>query len=173
MINRLLDHISFHLVRRAKRHRQMVQRKHFGLPETVSLNDVYLDGNVSIGAHTYVHTHSRVAYGPNTSVRIGQYCSIGRNVSIVARTHSLHNPTANEHLAENERVEKDITIGHYCWIGDNVLIHPGISISDYAVIGANSVVTKDIKAFEIVGGVPARHIRFNTEHAAYSETHSS
>jgi len=39
-----------------------------------------------------------------------------------------------------------------------------VTIGDYAVIGANSIVTKDVKDFEIVGGVPAKHIRFNTEH---------
>jgi maltose O-acetyltransferase len=47
----------------------------------------------------------------------------------------------------------------YCWVGANVFISPGVNIGSNAIVGANSVVTKDIPSFEIWGGVPAKFIR--------------
>ena len=53
----------------------------------------------------------------------------------------------------------NITIEDFAWIGANVLINPGITIGANSIIGANSVVTKDVLPFSIVGGVPAKLIR--------------
>ena len=58
-----------------------------------------------------------------------------------------------------DRFYGDIVIGNGVWIGANVFINPGIRIDNNVVIGANSVVTKDIKENSIVGGVPAKLIR--------------
>ena len=52
-----------------------------------------------------------------------------------------------------------MVIGNDVWIGEHVLILPGVQIGDGAVIAAGSVVTKNVSDYEIVGGVPARHIR--------------
>lgn len=51
------------------------------------------------------------------------------------------------------------------WIGLNVIVLQGVKIGDGAVIGAGSIVTKDVKPYEIVGGIPASHIkyRFNSD----------
>ena len=54
---------------------------------------------------------------------------------------------------------KPITIGDGVWITTRVTILPGISIGDYAVAAANSVVTKDVEAFDVVGGNPAKFIK--------------
>lgn len=63
--------------------------------------------------------------------------------------------------AESRRViEKDIVIGDRCWIGTNVFIKEGVSIGNDVIIGANSVVVKDVKDKAIIGGVPAKIIRF-------------
>jgi len=56
----------------------------------------------------------------------------------------------------------NINIGDAVWIGANVFIGPGISIGDNAVVGANSVVTKNVEANSIVGGVPAKLLRYKT-----------
>ena len=57
----------------------------------------------------------------------------------------------------------DITIGNDIWIGANAVILSGVHISDGAVIGAGCVVTKDVKPYEIVVGVPSRHLRYRFE----------
>lgn len=53
----------------------------------------------------------------------------------------------------------DVTIGNAVWIGINVVVAPGVTIGDDAVVGANSVVMRDVPSQTIVGGVPARLIR--------------
>ncbi|MCG9579488.1 acyltransferase [Vibrio tubiashii] len=56
----------------------------------------------------------------------------------------------------------DVSIGSYCWIGANVFINPGIEVGNNSVVGANSVVTKNIPENEIWAGVPAKFIRKKT-----------
>jgi acetyltransferase-like isoleucine patch superfamily enzyme len=56
-----------------------------------------------------------------------------------------------------------VNIGHDVWIGHGVTILPGVTIGTGAVVGAGAVVSKDVEPYEIVGGVPARHIRWRFE----------
>lgn len=142
------------------------QKERFNLSQ-VRLAKGYLDGCVEIGKNTYINENFRIVSGEKSKVKIGKYCAIGRSFNCAARTHDLTNPTSDRLNNTHKQIEKDIIIGDSVWIGDNVVVKPGIIIQDYAVIGANSVVTKDVKSFEIVGGVPAKHIRFNTKHHLY------
>ncbi|WP_394358772.1 DapH/DapD/GlmU-related protein [Hydrogenimonas thermophila] len=56
-------------------------------------------------------------------------------------------------------IRKKVTIEPYCWIGRNVTIVPGVTIGKASVIGAGSVVTKNIEPYSIVGGNPAKLIK--------------
>ena len=58
------------------------------------------------------------------------------------------------------RREHPVTIGHDVWIGHGATILPGVRIGTGAIIGSGAVVTKDVAPYEIVGGVPAKHIKF-------------
>lgn len=58
---------------------------------------------------------------------------------------------------------KPIHIGNHVWIGSNSVIVAGVTIGDWAVVGAGSVVTKDVPPYTVVGGTPARIIRTLTE----------
>lgn len=139
------------------------------LDKTVRLAEVILLGNIRIGEHTYINDWSCLTTGPSSKITIGKHNAIGRFVTITAKTHSLEMPTTSEDTLEIEHIEKDVIIGNYVWIGDRVYIKPGIKINDYAIIGSNSVVTRDVKEFEIVAGTPAKHLRFNNSHRKYNK----
>ncbi len=120
--------------------------------------------NVSIGHHSYINNGYRIVSGPNTKVVIGNYCAIGRFFSIASITHDKQRPTRSDDFDNHLRLERDTLLGNGVWVGDKVTIIPGVSIGNYSIIGANSVVTKDVLPFEIVGGVPAKKIGINFSH---------
>jgi len=144
------------------------KKRDFLLPHSVNVYNVSLEGNVSIDEFTYVNEGSRIDTGPNASVKIGKHCAIGRHVHITSKTHDLRQPTTDKLNSTILHKESDVIIGDYVWIGDKVTILPNVKIGDFAIIGANSLVTKSVKPFEVVGGVPARHIKFNMNHYQYS-----
>lgn len=160
---------AFHRALQWERQSQVdAMRRNWKLPSSVDLHhSVDLCGSVTIGEHTYINEGTRIASGENTRVTIGNFCAIGRYVHIMAYTHSPVVPTAEEERTHSI-VESDIEIGNYVWIGDKAFIREGVVIGEYSIIGANSVVTKNVKRFEVVGGVPARHLRFNVDHHRYT-----
>ena len=161
---RVIDRfVSFH-----KSYRDELIYKNFDIDRSVRFWELSVEGNVRIGEQTYLNDHCRIDSGKNSKVEVGAYCAIGRRVHITSKTHSMVRPTRSENCDVIEHEEKDTVIGAGVWIGDSVLVNKGVQIGDYAIIGANSVVNRDVKPFEIVGGVPARHIRFNEMHHKYS-----
>ena len=88
-------------------------------------------------------------------VKIGRNCRISHNVRIYTTTLYA------EEFIKGNKVYKysNVEIGDNCWIGANVFINPGVKIGDFVVIGANSVVTKDIPSYSIAVGCPARVIK--------------
>jgi maltose O-acetyltransferase len=160
----ILDELCFLVVSRASKYQLWRQVRNASVDKTATLGKgVKLDRNVVIGKGTYCGDDCHFFAGELSSVVVGKFCAIGYNVHIKARTHDLAQPTPTETESQNSRLEKDITIGDYVWIGDNVFIREGVVIGSHAVVAANSVVIKDVAEREIVGGVPAKHIRFNNQ----------
>lgn len=89
-------------------------------------------------------------------IQIGKCCRIAQNVTLLAQTYETIPNLTN---AQAQMKVSKVVIGDYVWLGANVVILPGVSVGDRAIIGANAVVTTDIPANEIWGGVPARYIR--------------
>jgi hypothetical protein len=87
---------------------------------------------------------------------LGHNVLIGPNVGIISANHSKND------FKQWKKVQP-ITIGNNVWIGMNTVVLPGVSIGDNAVIGAGSVVTKDIPANSVAGGNPCKVIRKNGE----------
>ena len=92
-------------------------------------------------------------------VKIGDNCMLAPNVAIYTAGHPLHPDTRNS----GYEYGKEVTIGDNCWIGGNSVICPGVHIGNDVVIGAGSVVTRDIPDGSIAAGSPCRVIRRITE----------
>lgn len=88
-------------------------------------------------------------------VTIGDNCMFAPGVHIYAATHPVKAAERNSGL----EIGRPVTIGNDVWVGGNTTILPGVIIGDRAVIGAGSVVTKDVPADSVVVGNPARVIK--------------
>jgi len=133
--------------------------------------NVILD-NVKLGDFSYVSSNSVIL-----ETTIGKFCSIGPNVQTAPGKHptrtfvSTHPALfSNPDYCQKNFFEKDhhnpyrhVEIGNDVWVCANAVIADGVKIGDGAIIGANSVVTSDVEPYSIVGGVPARLIRFRFE----------
>ena len=100
-----------------------------------------------------------------TKLKIGKFCSIGGNVQILLGGEHHHEWITTYPFdvlldGMTAKSKGDVEIGNDVWIGDDAMILSGVRIGDGAVIGAKALVTKDVQAYEIVGGVPAEHIRW-------------
>ena len=116
----------------------------------------YGEGQIKIGSGSYIGELSSIQACANYNVTIGKGCQISHNVRIYTKTLEADcdfSKTIKDHKGGN------VTINDFCWIGANVFIKPGITIGKNSVVGANSIVTKDIPEFQIWGGNPARLIR--------------
>jgi maltose O-acetyltransferase len=90
-----------------------------------------------------------------TYVKIGSRTMFGPNVQIYTATHPLN----HQERASGREFAKPITIGEDVWVGGSAVICPGVTIGDRSVIGAGSVVTKDIPSDVFAAGNPCRVIR--------------
>lgn len=101
-------------------------------------------------------------------VTIGNDCNFGPNVTIVTPVHPMLPDERKAIRTENGEIKrlcyaKPVHIGNDCWFGANVVVCPGVTIGDGCVIGAGSVVTKDVPAGSFAAGNPCRVIRTLTE----------
>ncbi len=124
--------------------------------------------NTSVGKYTYI-AGARIQ-----STRLGRFCSIGprsrigglgRHPTEWISTHPIFFSTlkqANISFCERDFFDEcgEVSIGNDVWIGANAFVLDGISIGDGAIVAAGAVVTKDVEPYSIVGGVPARLIRY-------------
>lgn len=113
--------------------------------------------NISIGARTFINYNLTAL--DVAAITIGEDCQIGPNVQLLTPTH----PVAAQPRRDRLEAAKPITIGDNVWLGGGVIVCPGVSIGDDSVIGAGSVVTRDIPAGVVAVGNPARVIRQTDE----------
>ena len=130
------------------------------------------DWYVHLGAHSYGPC-SMPGYWP-PSVSVGRYVSVGPNVAVYTQNHPLDRISTHPYfydarcgVVQQEELEPGILrIEHDVWLGRNAVILPGCRrIGIGAVVGAGAVVTRDVPDFAIVGGVPAKVLRYRYDEA--------
>ncbi len=138
------------------------------LGDKVILSGKYSIQDSEIGSFTSISTNSRISL-----TTIGKYCSIGPNfisgwgihptdgISTSPIFYSMSHATGKVFSKKNKIIErKRIKIGNDVWIGSNCIVLDGITIGNGCVIAAGAVVTKDVPDYAIVGGVPAKIIKY-------------
>jgi acetyltransferase-like isoleucine patch superfamily enzyme len=146
--------------------RNFVLRSEGGEYWTITLREIYAEiHKIKIGMGSYGCFRSD-AFPPGTVV--GNYCSIAENVRVVGSnhpygfvsTHPLFYQKEIGFIDKDKVVRVNCEISHDVWIGYNSLILPGCQkIGIGAVIGAGSVVTKDVEPFTVVVGAPAKPLK--------------
>lgn len=137
--------------------RSMNHRSNIYLAENVSIDrgvDIKASyHNIEIGRNTYIGPYTCLSGG---SIKIGDHCLIASHSSIYANNHTFSDPNVN--IQDQKSSFKGIVIGEDCWLGSGVRVVDGVTIGKGSVIGAGAVVTKDIPAYSIAVGVPAKVI---------------
>lgn len=124
---------------------------------------------VTVGDFSYFERNAEAIY-----TEIGKFCSIAANTRVNALEHPLERATThkityrpNEYFRylgvdqdfRERRRRKRVIIGHDVWIGHGAVVLPGVRIGNGAVVGANAVVARDVDAYQILAGAPAKIIR--------------
>ena len=168
----ILRKLVSHAIRRGKRQVSALLTsvdKHSRIDPRATLNRFVKIRNSLLGRYSYV--------GPRTTVEnaeIGSFCSISWDCHIGLSSHTTncvstspiffekYNGTGTSwvNTEPKTRVLRTTTVGHDVWIGAGCIVLEGIRVGHGAIIAAASVVTKDVQPYSIVGGVPAKHIRF-------------
>ena len=126
---------------------------HCGKKVNIEKNALF-SNKVSLGDYSGIGVNAKI-YG---CCVIGDYVMMGEDCTIITRNHQFARtdiPMMEQGFGE----ERPVYIGNDVWIGDRVIILPGVHIGDGAVIGAGSVVTHDVPPYAIAAGNPARVIK--------------
>lgn len=115
-------------------------------------------GHVHFGKNIYANFNLTMV--DDTHIYVGDYTMFGPNVTVATAGH----PISPELRQKGYQYNAPVHIGKNCWIGAGVLIMPGITIGDHTVIGAGSVVTKDIPPNTVAVGNPCRVLRKVDDH---------
>ncbi|WP_407393681.1 sugar O-acetyltransferase [Methanobrevibacter sp.] len=107
--------------------------------------------NIHIGENVFINSGCKMQ--DQGGIYIGDDVLIGHNACLLTLNH------AQEPEARADMYPEPIHIGDKAWLGSNVTILPGVTIGEGAIVAAGAVVTKDVEANTIVGGVPARYIK--------------
>lgn len=122
---------------------------------------VFLNAGRSTRVGRYVHIASHVSVIGGGQLEIGDYAVVATGARLLTATDTFHHGARmSTHLPDELRhvVEGPITIGRDAFVGANAVVFPGVTLGEGAVAGAGSVVTKDLDAWTVYVGIPARPV---------------
>lgn len=134
--------------------------RHIQLTAWDSNNGLTLKPEIVIGSNCHIGSYNHIT--AINSIKIGNGVLTGKFVTITDNSHGNPAIDSNLDISPSKRPvysKGPVLIGDNVWIGDKATVLPGIKIGDGAIIGANSVVTKDVPDYCVVGGNPAHIIR--------------
>ena len=120
----------------------------------------------SIGEHSNIGNGYLLVGFSKARISIGKYCDIAENFRVRPRNHSIEHANMQRQMHRQNgfidlsEYKGNVVIGHACWFGDNVTVLSGVKIGNGVVIGAGSIVTKDIPDFSVAAGAPAKVIKY-------------
>lgn len=146
----------FRIKRQKKLYKQM---KHVGKNVYICEgHQISAYDKLEIGNHVWIGRHCMIAAQGGVSIKSGTI--ISHNVEIWSQNHKYEGTDLKSIPYDKNFIQKSVNIGENVWIGSRVIILPGINIGEGAVIGAGSVVTKDVPPCAVIGGNPARILKY-------------
>jgi maltose O-acetyltransferase len=119
---------------------------------------LYQDGDIICGNDSYIGENSLIQAINGYKVKIGSNCSVSHYVHIYTSNHYAD----KNFISDTKMREGDVIIEDYCWIGIKTSIIGPAIIGENSVVGANSVVNRDLPPHSISTGVPAKVIKFKS-----------
>ena len=104
--------------------------------------------NIVMRSHAHIGPYASVG-GPHGTVTIGSHVMMGKHCTIIAQNHNYLEKGYDGYVG------KDVVIDDYAWLGDRVIVLPGVRIGKHAIIGAGAVVPKGVPDYAIAVGNPA------------------
>ncbi|MEG0297586.1 MAG: DapH/DapD/GlmU-related protein [Clostridium sp.] len=123
------------------------------------------DSNIEVGDNSGIGINSYIQ-GPT---KIGCNVMMGQQVHIYTRNHEFEKVDIPM-IEQGESEMKQVIIGDDVWIGTRAIILPGVKIGNGVIIGAGSIVTKDVENYAVVAGNPAKVIKYRTENIDFLDT---
>lgn len=110
-------------------------------------------GEIIIGSNVWI--------GPETMILTASKVSIGNNVDLAPRVYigtGTHNVGDIKGRVAGKGISRDICIEDGCWLGSNVIIQPGVTVSKMTMVNSGAIVTKQFKPYSLLAGVPAKFL---------------
>ena len=156
LFNAVVTHIPVYALRRA--YLTGLLGIPIGKKSSVHMGCFFTGRKITIGSSTAINR--RCTLDSRAGITIGNSVSISPETLILSLTHDMQ---SREFLARG----KPVTIQDFVWIGTRAMILPGVTLGTGCVVGAGSVVTKDVAPYDIVAGVPAKKIGERTKNIDY------
>lgn len=119
-------------------------------------SSIIIDASISIGNEVYIGRYAYIVAA--NRIEIGDGSVLSEHVYITDLSHGF-DPRAGHIMAQPIESKGPVSIGPNCFLGYRVAVMPGVTLGEWCIVGANSVVTKSFPAYSMIAGAPARLVK--------------